>query len=33
MRIKVRNNAALPPNLWDDDVRLYEWSPETGVRW
>jgi transcriptional regulator with XRE-family HTH domain len=33
MRVKVRNNAALPPNLWDDDVRLYEWSPETGVRW
>lgn len=33
MRIPVRNGAALPPNLQDDDVRLYEWSAETGVRW
>jgi len=33
MRIPVRNNAALPPNLQDEDVRLYEWSPGTGVRW
>ena len=33
MRVPVRNEAALPPNLSDDDVRLYEWSAETGVRW
>jgi hypothetical protein len=33
MRIPVRNDSALPPNLQDDDVRLYEWSSETGVRW
>ena len=33
MRIPVRNEAALPPNLQDDDVRLYEWSAETGARW
>ena len=33
MRIPVRNDEALPPNLQDDDVRLYEWSTATGVRW
>jgi transcriptional regulator with XRE-family HTH domain len=33
MRVPVRNEAALPPNLMDDDVRLYEWSGETGARW
>jgi transcriptional regulator with XRE-family HTH domain len=33
MRVPVRNDAALPPNLLDDDVRLYEWSLETGARW
>jgi transcriptional regulator with XRE-family HTH domain len=33
MRIPVRNEAALPPNLTDEDVRLYEWSAETGARW
>jgi hypothetical protein len=33
MRIPVRNDAALPPNLQDDDVRLYEWSTNTGARW
>ena len=33
MRVPVRNEAALPPNLTDDDVRLYEWSAETGARW
>jgi hypothetical protein len=33
MRIPVRNDAALPPNLYNDDVRLYEWSAETGARW
>jgi hypothetical protein len=33
MRVPVRNDAALPPNLSNDDVRLYEWSPETGARW
>jgi transcriptional regulator with XRE-family HTH domain len=33
MRVPVQNDAALPPNLWRDDVRLYEWSAETGARW
>jgi transcriptional regulator with XRE-family HTH domain len=33
MRIPVRNGSALPPNLQDDDVRLYEWSANTGARW
>jgi transcriptional regulator with XRE-family HTH domain len=33
MRVPVRNEAALPPNLQDNDVRLYEWSAETGARW
>jgi hypothetical protein len=33
MRILIRNDAALPPNLQDDDVRLYEWTDETGARW
>jgi transcriptional regulator with XRE-family HTH domain len=33
MRVPVRNGAALPPNLSDDDVRGYEWSPGTGARW
>jgi len=33
VRIPVRNDEALPPNLQDDDVRLYEWSTNTGARW
>jgi len=33
MRVPVQNNIALPPNLWRDNVRLYEWSAETGTRW
>ena len=33
MGVRVRNEIALPPNLWDDGVREYEWSPETGARW
>lgn len=33
MRVKVQNNIALPPNLWRENVRLYEWSAETGTRW
>jgi hypothetical protein len=33
MRVPVRNQAALPPNLLGEDVRLYEWSAETGARW
>lgn len=33
MNIPVRNNVALPPNLWREDVRLYEWSDGTGARW
>jgi len=33
MNVPVQNNAALPPNLRRDDIRLYEWSAETGARW
>jgi transcriptional regulator with XRE-family HTH domain len=33
MRIPVRNQEALPPNLTDGDARLYEWSSDTGARW
>jgi transcriptional regulator with XRE-family HTH domain len=33
VRVSVRENVALPPNLWRDDTRLYEWSRETGARW
>lgn len=33
VRIPVMDNMALPPNLWDNNVRLYEWSAETGARW
>lgn len=33
MRVPVRNEAALPPNLSDDTVRLFEWSAQTGARW
>jgi len=33
MNIPVENSAALPPNLWREDVRLYEWSEGTGSRW
>jgi transcriptional regulator with XRE-family HTH domain len=33
MNVPVRNNVALPPNLWREDVRLYEWSERTGARW
>ena len=33
MRVPVIQNAALPPNLSREDVRLYEWSSETGARW
>jgi hypothetical protein len=33
MRVPVRNDSALPPNLSNDDVRLYEWSADTGARW
>jgi hypothetical protein len=33
MYVPIRNNVALPPNLWRDDVRLYEWSAVTGGRW
>jgi transcriptional regulator with XRE-family HTH domain len=32
MRVPIRNDAALPPNLLDDDVRLYEWSNQPGAR-
>jgi transcriptional regulator with XRE-family HTH domain len=33
MNVPVQNDAALPPNLWRDNTRLYEWSAETGARW
>lgn len=33
MRVPVHTNTALPTNLWREDVRLYEWSAETGARW
>lgn len=33
MHVPVRNNVALPPNLARDDVRLYEWSADTGAHW
>jgi transcriptional regulator with XRE-family HTH domain len=33
MRVPVRRAAALPPNLSDPDIRLYEWSPQRGARW
>jgi len=33
MRVPVRNDAALPPNLSNDDACLYEWSADTGARW
>lgn len=33
MNIPVTNNTALPANLWRENIRLYEWSAETGARW
>jgi transcriptional regulator with XRE-family HTH domain len=33
MNIPVQNNIALPPNLWRENTRLYEWSAETGAQW
>jgi transcriptional regulator with XRE-family HTH domain len=33
MNIPVQNDMALPPNLWRENTRLYEWSAETGARW
>jgi transcriptional regulator with XRE-family HTH domain len=33
MNIPVQNNTALPPNLWRENTRLYEWSAETGAQW
>jgi len=33
MNIPVQNDIALPPNLWRENTRLYEWSAETGSRW
>jgi transcriptional regulator with XRE-family HTH domain len=33
IRVPVRNDAALPPNLENDNVRLYEWSADTGAVW
>jgi transcriptional regulator with XRE-family HTH domain len=33
MNIPIQNDIALPPNLWRENTRLYEWSAETGARW
>jgi transcriptional regulator with XRE-family HTH domain len=33
MNVPVQNDMALPPNLWRENTRLYEWSAETGARW
>jgi transcriptional regulator with XRE-family HTH domain len=33
MNIPVQNELALPPNLWREGTRLYEWSVDTGARW
>jgi transcriptional regulator with XRE-family HTH domain len=33
INIPVQNDIALPPNLWRENTRLYEWSAETGARW
>jgi transcriptional regulator with XRE-family HTH domain len=33
INIPVHYNIALPPNLWRENTRLYEWSAETGARW
>jgi transcriptional regulator with XRE-family HTH domain len=33
VNIPVQNDVALPPNLWRENTRLYEWSAETGARW
>jgi transcriptional regulator with XRE-family HTH domain len=33
INIPVQNDVALPPNLWRENTRLYEWSTETGAGW
>jgi transcriptional regulator with XRE-family HTH domain len=33
MNIPIQNDVALPPNLWRENTRLYEWSAETGAGW
>jgi len=33
MKVLIANDAALPPNLLRENIRLWEWSAETGVRW
>jgi transcriptional regulator with XRE-family HTH domain len=33
MNVPVQKEIALPPNLWRENTRLYEWSAETGARW
>ena len=33
MNIPVQNDIALPPNLWRENTRLYEWSAGAGARW
>ena len=33
MNVPVHNDSAVPPDLSNNDNRLYEWSPGTGARW
>ncbi len=33
MKVLIANNTALPPNLLRENIRLWEWSTETGARW
>jgi transcriptional regulator with XRE-family HTH domain len=33
MNVPIAQNAALPPNLRQDHIRLWEWSDQTGARW
>ncbi len=33
MKVLIANNTALPPNLLRENIRLWEWSAETGARW
>jgi hypothetical protein len=33
MNVPIASNAALPPSLWRDNTRLWEWSAEAGTCW
>jgi hypothetical protein len=33
MNVPIASNMALPPNLWLESIRLWEWSAETGASW